>query len=226
MENSRDNSASSQTSDPSGQSAADTSRTDRGAGADHGRPGESEEFPGYPHYAPEDDITAAGEKVSADMEGVSRANNQTAAGVQPAQTDATVRNTAQASNASLVGANEPRQATDDADNSGRPQDDVEADVTNEELMLLDQADRGLDDSDDAQAPMRAQLDETDEDGDPLNEAAGREGLLGDDIDVPGSEADDANEAMGEEDEENNYYSLGGDEKSSLDDSNEGSINRI
>ena len=30
------------------------------------------------------------------------------------------------------------------------------------------------------------------------------------LDVPGSELDDANEDIGEEDEENNYYSLGGD----------------
>lgn len=33
---------------------------------------------------------------------------------------------------------------------------------------------------------------------------------GEDIDVPGAELDDADEAIGEEDEENNYYSLGGD----------------
>lgn len=31
-----------------------------------------------------------------------------------------------------------------------------------------------------------------------------------DLDVPGAELDDANENIGEEDEENNYYSLGGD----------------
>jgi hypothetical protein len=35
-------------------------------------------------------------------------------------------------------------------------------------------------------------------------------FTGDDLDVPGSEEDDANEDIGEEDEENNYYSLGGD----------------
>ncbi len=35
-------------------------------------------------------------------------------------------------------------------------------------------------------------------------------ITGDDLDVPGSEDDDANEDIGEEDEENNYYSLGGD----------------
>ena len=31
-----------------------------------------------------------------------------------------------------------------------------------------------------------------------------------DLDIPGSELDDENEKIGEEDEENNYYSLGGD----------------
>ena len=35
-------------------------------------------------------------------------------------------------------------------------------------------------------------------------------LPAEDLDVPGSEEDDANEEIGEEDEENNYYSLGGD----------------
>ena len=32
----------------------------------------------------------------------------------------------------------------------------------------------------------------------------------DDLDIPGAEEDDANEEIGEEDEENNYYSVGGD----------------
>lgn len=36
-------------------------------------------------------------------------------------------------------------------------------------------------------------------------------LSGKDLDVPGSELDDAQEATGNEDEENNYYSLGGEE---------------
>ncbi len=36
-----------------------------------------------------------------------------------------------------------------------------------------------------------------------------------DLDVPGSELDDENENIGSEDEENNYYSLGGDDKENL-----------
>lgn len=43
---------------------------------------------------------------------------------------------------------------------------------------------------------------------------------GDDLDIPGAELDDANEAIGEEDEENNYYSLGGDQHNDLEEERE------
>jgi hypothetical protein len=38
---------------------------------------------------------------------------------------------------------------------------------------------------------------------------------GDDLDIPGSELDDDVEVNGDEDEENNYYSLGGDNHNDL-----------
>ena len=44
----------------------------------------------------------------------------------------------------------------------------------------------------------------------------REGpSTGEDLDVPGAELDDAAEDIGAEDEENNYYSLGGDRHENL-----------
>ena len=43
-------------------------------------------------------------------------------------------------------------------------------------------------------------------------------VSGNDLDVPGSELDDADEKIGSEDEENNYYSIGGDDHSNLDES--------
>ena len=43
---------------------------------------------------------------------------------------------------------------------------------------------------------------------------------GNDLDVPGSELDDPQEEIGSEDEENNYYSLGGDNHSDLDEHQE------
>jgi len=39
--------------------------------------------------------------------------------------------------------------------------------------------------------------------------------IGEDLDIPGTELDDANEEIGEEDEENNYYSLGGENHEDL-----------
>ncbi len=45
---------------------------------------------------------------------------------------------------------------------------------------------------------------------PANEKDFNDELTGDDLDIPGSELDDAEEKIGSEDEENNYYSLGDD----------------
>jgi hypothetical protein len=73
---------------------------------------------------------------------------------------------------------------------------TEADVTKEDLLLLGPKDGDMDLGEDEDLGSR---------GFPL-------GLTGEDLDVPGEELDDANEDLGEEDEENNYYSLGGDNK--------------
>ena len=48
-----------------------------------------------------------------------------------------------------------------------------------------------------------------------NEKDFRQDKSGSDLDVPGSELDDAQENIGNEDEENNYYSLGGDNHNDL-----------
>ena len=56
----------------------------------------------------------------------------------------------------------------------------------------------------------AALDNTDDEGTPLNEGSFKNDIAGTDLDVPGSEQDDDDEEIGEEDEENNDYSLGGD----------------
>jgi len=45
-------------------------------------------------------------------------------------------------------------------------------------------------------------------------------IPGDDLDIPGSELDDEMENIGSEDEENNYYSLGGDDHDDLDENQE------
>ncbi len=45
--------------------------------------------------------------------------------------------------------------------------------------------------------------------------------VGSDLDIPGTELDDVQESLGTEDEENNYYSLGGDNHENLDESTAG-----
>ena len=52
----------------------------------------------------------------------------------------------------------------------------------------------------------------------MNEKDFEEDMTGDDLDIPGAELDDSNEEIGEEDEENNYYSLGGDNHDDLEES--------
>ena len=44
-------------------------------------------------------------------------------------------------------------------------------------------------------------------------------LSGDDLDIPGAELDDTQEELGSEDEENNYYSIGGDNHNDLEEDN-------
>ena len=86
--------------------------------------------------------------------------------------------------------------------------DNSSDISELEKKLLDDA------SDmptkDEQSLKRANLDSTDNEGEPLNERSSFNAISGSDLDVPGSEDDDQNEDIGEEDEENNSYSLGGD----------------
>ena len=81
--------------------------------------------------------------------------------------------------------------------------DNETNVTNVERDLLQRSSESMATADDEQL-NHAGLDTTDDDGTPLNEKINHSGS---DLDVPGSEDDDANEKIGEEDEENNSYSL-------------------
>lgn len=86
---------------------------------------------------------------------------------------------------------------------------TDADVTASDRTMLETADNfhTTQDEDNLRA---ATMDSTDFEGEPLNEASFGEEQSGSDLDVPISEADDANESVGTEDEENNAYSLGSD----------------
>ena len=52
----------------------------------------------------------------------------------------------------------------------------------------------------------------------MNEKDFSDDVSGADLDVPGSELDDEQEKLGSEDEENNYYSIGGDNHNDLEES--------
>ena len=63
---------------------------------------------------------------------------------------------------------------------------------------------------------RGLVDPLEEEDLPWIKESGSRGInVGDELDIPGAELDDANENVGEEDEENNYYSLGGDNHDDL-----------
>jgi hypothetical protein len=71
----------------------------------------------------------------------------------------------------------------------------ESDVTQEDLQALGPKDLSLDMGDDENL---------------LKNRVWPVDMAGEDLDIPGSELDDQNEAIGSEDEENNSYSIGGD----------------
>jgi len=108
----------------------------------------------------------------------------------------------------------PRTETNDpvrtSDTSLEDDDDLiivpgtEADVTPEDLEILGPKDGDMDMGDDELLRGKMQ---------PVSQAD-------DDLDIQGSELDDANEDIGEEDEANNYYELGGDRTEGLDENNE------
>jgi hypothetical protein len=87
----------------------------------------------------------------------------------------------------------------------------DSDVSEEESQQLQKADEDMPTEDDL-GLRQATLDQEDEEGDPLNEGGPASNISGSDLDVSGADSDNPNEDIGEEDEENNEYSLGGDEK--------------
>ena len=86
--------------------------------------------------------------------------------------------------------------------------DKDANVSNTERELLQRSSESMASKEDEQW-RESQLDKTDDEGVALNEKVN---VSGSDLDVPGSEDDDANEEIGEEDEENNSYSLSDEEE--------------
>jgi len=108
-------------------------------------------------------------------------------------------------------------SSDDEEGKGLFKDDPDAidqfnsNVTKDERELLEQSEDSIGSADDLSL-KKALVDSTDEDGEPLNENSD---LSGDDLDVPGSEEDNAAEETGEGDEENNSFSLNDDKEDDI-----------
>lgn len=159
--------------------------------------GNDENLPGYPHYPASEDITHpsnGAKKVSVDPDEISRGQR--------------------------VPDNADRGVNKDIPTSSNEEDELlivpgtEADVTKEDLELLGPRDEDMDMSDDELLRGKDKLDNIDQD------ASEKTMADDEDLDIPGSELDDEDEAIGEEDEENNYYSLGGDRHENLDEDNQ------
>ena len=173
-----------------------------------------QDLPGYPHYPANEDITQPvnnNGEVEASEEYIMLPDVSDI----PGQENITVPKLGDLADVTISSADEEDLVSGDSLDTASDEDDVEivmgteADVTAEDLQLLGDPDGDMDLGDDEDT-VRDLLDKTDEDGDPLNEAN-----AGTDLDVPGSEDDDANEDIGAEDEENNYYSLGSDDKDNI-----------
>ncbi|CAN5508552.1 hypothetical protein BH10BAC3_BH10BAC3_07680 [soil metagenome] len=94
----------------------------------------------------------------------------------------------------------------DIEKNAMDDETTDADITPEEIELLDEGGPVETDSD-TDNLNRSKLDDTDMEGELLNEAGAGASNDGSELDVAGTELDDENEAIGEEDEENNMYSV-------------------
>lgn len=128
--------------------------------------GQAKQFPGYPPYPANEDITINGKRVSIDEEGKAKSEEKL------------------------------KKLNEDLDD---PLIVGKSELTKEDLQALGPIDHSLDEGDDEL----------------LRQRKSRVDFSGKDLDVPGSELDDANEEIGSEDEENNSYSLGGDNHENL-----------
>lgn len=103
---------------------------------------------------------------------------------------------------------------DDADEDTELIMGNDADVSKTEQTLLERSADDEPDGDDTRL-RRSELDNEDKEGEPLNEGSLATDVSGGDLDTSGVDSDDAMEAIGEEDEENNTYSLGSDSNDNL-----------
>jgi hypothetical protein len=151
---------------------------------------EDQNLPGYPHYPPEEDIMNPKhgfQKIPADEE---LANSRRLSSMMINE---------KLHRGEPIKPAEPSETNETKDNLGIVRG-TDADVTKEDMTILGDKDIDLDLGDDELVLSKTRVDDM----------PGEQ-----DLDVPGSDLDDPEENLGEEDEENNYYSLGGDRHEDL-----------
>lgn len=143
------------------------------------------DLPGYPHYPSDEDIM----------------NPQS--GFKKISADEELANSKNLSSRAIRNNGEDTESRiDDEDDDIKIVSGTEADVTREDLELLGPKDGDNDMSDDELVLANSRVDEVE------NEEEA-------DLDVPGAELEKETDALGQDDEENNYYSLGGDRHENL-----------
>lgn len=144
------------------------------------------DLPGYPHYPSDEDIM----------------NPQS--GFKKISADEELANSRSLSSRNLRDRAEGEENTriDDEDDEIKIVIGTEADVTREDLALLGPKDGDNDMSDDELVLAKSRVDEVEDEEES-------------ELDVPGAELEKDTDALGQDDEENNYYSLGGDRHENL-----------
>lgn len=156
-----------------------------------------QDFPGYPHYPAREDIMDQRNdyiREDVDVENLPNSRNITGVSQRFQQTD----NAGSADNI----------LHEETDEELDFKPGTEGDVTDDERKALE--DVSYMPTRDEDNLRTAKLDNTDFDGDELNEGSFGDHLSDEELDIPDSVDETNNTAMGQGDEENKYYSLGGD----------------
>lgn len=156
-----------------------------------------QDFPGYPHYpAREDIMDQRNDYIREDVDVENLPNSRNITGVSQR-----FQQTNNAGSADNILHEETDEELD-----FKP--GTEGDVTDDERKALE--DVSYMPTRDEDNLRTAKLDNTDFDGDELNEGSFGDHLSDEELDIPDSVDETNNTAMGQGDEENKYYSLGGD----------------
>jgi hypothetical protein len=170
--------------------SANNERTNRNRPNEKNENESDRDLPGYPHYPASEDILDPNNgfvKTGTDVEDLANSTRLSSLAAGRGQEPETTEG-----------------RTDEDDDDVKIVPGTEADVTPEDLVLLGDRDEDMDMQDDELMHGNARVDDRDLQGDLLQE---------DELDIP--DATDEKDSLGQGDEENDYYSLGGDTKEGL-----------